>query len=423
MKVTENLSMSGVVAPVIDFANHVSDWRMSGSSPEKRLTGASASLELRDLWLDGWSKENAQEYSRNIENYCGTVRMPVGLAGPILVNGDHAKGSYYLPLATTEAALVASYHRGARLVSMAGGCQTVIWERSINRVAAYVFRSLKEAQEFVGWVKRHSKDLIEVAQKTTHNGTIQSIELLAEANTIFLELRLDSADAAGQNMVTFAMDAIIQFLDKVANIPVPIQRVIESNLSGDKKSSTRSLHHTRGRRVSAEALIPGRFVETILKTTVDEMVGYAGRIASPAAALIGSAGVQGHFANGLAALFIALGQDAACVAECATGIARAEKTSDGSLYVTVTLPSLLVGTVGGGTSLPAQKAGLELMNLSGSGKADALSEVVAAMVLAGELSITGAICANHFSRAHRKLSRGSLSKKVPSFSGSSHLIS
>ena len=120
----------------------------------------------------------------------------------------------------------------------------------------------------------------------------------------------------------------------------------------------------------------------------------------------GSIGVQGHFANGLAALFIACGQDAACVAEAAVGVTRFEVRDDGGLYAAVTLPNLIVGTVGGGTQLPSQKACLDILGLAGPGHARAFAEVAAGLVLAGELSIIGALTAGHFTRAHQKLARG-----------------
>ena len=130
-----------------------------------------------------------------------------------------------------------------------------------------------------------------------------------------------------------------------------------------------------------------------------------GQISAMGGVMSGTIGVQGHYANGLAALYLACGQDAACVAESAVGVTRFEVDSRGGLYAAVTLPSLIVGTVGGGTSLPSQRACLEILGLAGSGKAQALAEVCAALALAGELSIVGALCAGEFARAHERLRR------------------
>jgi hydroxymethylglutaryl-CoA reductase (NADPH) len=122
--------------------------------------------------------------------------------------------------------------------------------------------------------------------------------------------------------------------------------------------------------------------------------------------LSGTMGLHGHYANGLAALYLACGQDVACVAESAVGVTRFELTAEGGLYASVTLPNIMVGTVGGGTGLPSQRACLEVMGLAGPGKAQALAEVCAGLCLAGELSIIGALCSGDFSRAHRVLARG-----------------
>jgi hydroxymethylglutaryl-CoA reductase (NADPH) len=129
------------------------------------------------------------------------------------------------------------------------------------------------------------------------------------------------------------------------------------------------------------------------------------RMSAIGGVLSGTLGVQGHFANGLAALYLATGQDAACVAESATGVTRFEVAEDGGLYASVTVPGIMVGTVGGGTGLPTQRACLELMGLAGEGKAAALAEVCAGLLLGGELSIIAALSAGHFARAHRKLAR------------------
>jgi len=161
----------------------------------------------------------------------------------------------------------------------------------------------------------------------------------------------------------------------------------------------------RGKKVSAEISVPGALIEARLHTTAQAMSDYAS-MSVIGGVMSGSIGVQGHFANGLAALFIACGQDAACVAEAAVGVTRFEVRDDGGLYAAVTLPNLIVGTVGGGTQLPSQKACLDILGLAGPRHARAFAEVAAGLVLAGELSIIGALTAGHFTRAHQKLARG-----------------
>jgi hydroxymethylglutaryl-CoA reductase (NADPH) len=166
----------------------------------------------------------------------------------------------------------------------------------------------------------------------------------------------------------------------------------------------------RGKKVSAEATIPAELVRKRLATTPEQMVN-SWRMSAMGGVLSGTMGVHGHYANGLAALYLACGQDVACVAESAVGVTRFELTEAGDLYASVTLPNIMVGTVGGGTGLPSQRAGLEVLGLAGPGKAQALAEVCAALCLAGELSIIGAICSGSFSRAHRLLARGRAAKE------------
>jgi hydroxymethylglutaryl-CoA reductase (NADPH) len=204
-------------------------------------------------------------------------------------------------------------------------------------------------------------------------------------------------------MVTFAADAICRYIEECSPIR-PRHWFVEANLSGDKKATTHSFMTVRGRKVSAEVVVPAALVSSGLHSTTDAIVDYW-RMSTIGGVMSGSIGVQGHYANGLAALFIACGQDAACVAEAAVGVTRMEPRDDGSLYVAVTLPNLIVGTVGGGTGLPSQRACLDILGLAGDGKARAFAELAAALSLAGELSIVGALTAGHFACAHERLAR------------------
>jgi hydroxymethylglutaryl-CoA reductase (NADPH) len=160
----------------------------------------------------------------------------------------------------------------------------------------------------------------------------------------------------------------------------------------------------RGKKVTAEVTLPVNLVQKRLHTTPKQMVNYW-QMSAIGGILTGTLGIQGHYANGLAALYIACGQDAACVAESAVGITRFEVTDTGSLYAAVTVPNLMVGTVSGGTNLPSQQACLEILGLAGVGNAQAFAEVCAGLLLAGELSIIRALCSGEFTRAHQRLAR------------------
>jgi hydroxymethylglutaryl-CoA reductase (NADPH) len=366
------------------------------------LPGLPASA--RATLADDWTCAHAAAYARNIENFIGTARVPIGLAGPLRVNGAHAAGDYYVPLATTEAALVASYSRGAQLVTEAGGCAAAVVNEGVTRAPAFAFETLAQAALFVAWATEHFERFRAAARATTRHGDLVDLQLVVEGNSVHLGLEFTTGDASGQNMVTIATEAVCRHILEHAPVQ-PRAWYVEGNMSGDKKATAHSFMGVRGRKVSAEILLPGALIEARLHTTATAMDDYA-RMSVLGGVMSGSIGVQGHFANGLAALFIACGQDAACVAEAAVGVTRLEARADGSLYAAVTLPNLIVGTVGGGTSLPTQQACLEILGLAGPGHARAFAEVAAAVLLAGELSIVGALTAGHFTRAHQRLARG-----------------
>ena len=238
---------------------------------------------------------------------------------------------------------------------------------------------------------------------TTRHGVLEEIEPVIDNDIVFLICRFTTGDASGQNMVTIATDALCRHLVQHAPV-IPRHWFVEGNFSGDKKASHLGLITGRGRKVSASVTIPAGLIASLLQTDSAQMLAYA-RVAALGAILSGQIGAQGHFANGLAALYIATGQDAACVAESAVGFTRMEPREDGALFMSVTLPNLMVGTVGGGTGLPGQRAALELMGLYGSGHAAALAEVTACLCLAGEISIMAAIASGQFTRAHDRLAR------------------
>jgi hydroxymethylglutaryl-CoA reductase (NADPH) len=358
----------------------------------------------RQELLESYTFECCERFAQNIENFVGTVKVPVGVAGPLRVNGFHAKGDYYVPLATTEAALVASYHRGALAISESGGCTAVLAAEGVSRAPGFAFGNLYEVGAFVSWAVAELENFKRAAATTTRHGELIDMRVMVEGNHVYLNFDYLTGDAAGQNMVTIATQAICDHI--IANSPVkPDHYFVEANLSGDKKASAQSFQRVRGRKVIAEVRLTRETLRKRLRTTAEAMLNYW-RMSALGGVLSGTIGVHGHYANGLAALYIATGQDAACVAESSVGVTRFEADSDGGLYAAVTLPNLIVGTVGGGTGLPSQAACLEILGLRGTGKARAFAEVAAAVGLAGELSIIAALSAHHFTRAHRKLARG-----------------
>jgi hydroxymethylglutaryl-CoA reductase (NADPH) len=365
-------------------------WQDRPSAQREALCGADVLAAIPD-------------YAANIENMIGMARLPIGVAGPLTVRGLHACGEYLVPLATTEAALVASYARGCHVISRAGGAVAALVSEGVLRTPAFVFADILEAGEFVAWVATQESAIRAAVSSTTRHGVLEEIEPVIDNDIVFLICRFTTGDASGQNMVTIATDALCRHL--VQHTPVrPRHWFVEGNFSGDKKASHLGLITGRGRKVSASVTLPAALIASLLQTDSAQMLAYA-RVAALGAILSGQIGAQGHFANGLAALYIATGQDAACVAESAVGFTRMEPREDGALFMSVTLPNLMVGTVGGGTGLPGQRAALELMGLHGSGHAAALAEVTACLCLAGEISIMAAIASGQFTRAHDRLAR------------------
>lgn len=339
----------------------------------------------------------------NIENYVGVARIPVGLVGPLRVRGVEATGDFYVPMATTEGALVASYNRGAKVASLAGGVSVVCIADRVGRAPGFRFRSMSEAALFVDFAGRQIDEMKRIVGTTSRHCALADVRISWDADTVVLLLEFTTGEAAGQNMSTFASDAVCR--DLVQRAPVkPEWWAIDSNLSGDKKASHLSLLSVRGKKVTAEVVLPAALVEQELRVTVVQCVRFW-RLFSCFGMQSGSIGVHGHYANALAAIYIACGQDVACVSESAVGFTRMEPTEQGDLYISVNLPNVIVGTVGGGTGLPTQRECLDLLGCQGPGSARKLAEICGAVALAGELSGAAALAAGHFVDAHRSLGR------------------
>lgn len=347
--------------------------------------------------------EDPSVFTGNIENYVGLAQIPIGIMGPIRINGLHAHGDFHVPLATTEGTLIASYNRGAKILSMSGGATTVCVHERVSRAPGFAFHTLMEAGQFISWCAGHFEQMQEVASQTTAHGKLEAMKTTVAGNQVFLNLEYTTGDASGQNMVTIASEAVCQYI--LTHSPItPRFYFVESNMSGDKKATALSFLSVRGKKVIAEATIPRKILEKFLHTTPERMMEYW-KMSFVGGVQSGSLGVQGHYANGLAAIFIACGQDAACVSEAAIGITRFDITENGDFYVSVTMPNLIVGTVGGGTGLPTQQECLSLLGCHGSGTAKKFAEICTATVLAGEISITGALAAGQFAAAHKAYGR------------------
>lgn len=338
----------------------------------------------------------------NIENYVGVAQVPIGLAGPLKVNGEYADGEFYIPMATTEGALVASYNRGMKVLTQSGGVMTTIMEDAMQRAPVFIFDNARLSRNFMAWVDEHLQAIKQVAESTTRVGRLLSIEKYTSNNLVFLRFNYSTGDAAGQNMVSKATYAACQW---IAAHATEVRRwFLESNFATDKKASRINMLMTRGKRVTAEVVVPRRILAEGLRVA-PESIQYHYKVSSVAGFLSGINNNGLHSANGLAAMFIATGQDAANIAESSAGILYTEMTKDKNLYFSLTIPSLIVATYGGGTALPTQRECLELMDCYGQGKVQKLAEIMAAVSLAGEISLAASISAQDWVSSHERLGR------------------
>jgi hydroxymethylglutaryl-CoA reductase (NADPH) len=338
----------------------------------------------------------------NIENYIGVAQVPIGLAGPLRINGEHAQGEVYVPLATTEGTLVASYNRGMRVLAECGGVRATVVKRSMQRAPVFMFDDALEAREFGTWLTANFAGVKAAAESTTRVGRLVEIEQYAVGNLLYLRFDYTTGDAAGQNMTGKATHAACEWLRETH--PAHPRYLLSGSIDTDKKHSAINTLQTRGRRVVAEAVIRSEVLERIMR--VDTRTLFRARQVSNAGALLAGTAYNGpHAANGIAALFIATGQDVANVAESHAGITYAQLLENGDYYWSVTLTSLIVASYGGGTGLPTQRECLELMGCYGAGKADRLAEIVAAVVLAGDVSLGSAVLAGDWVTSHERLGR------------------
>ncbi len=338
----------------------------------------------------------------NIENFTGVAQVPIGLAGPLRINGEHANGDFYIPMATTEGTLVASYNRGMRVLSAAGGVRATVVDDRMQRAPVFIFDNALEARDFGDWVRTHAGEIAAAAGTTTSIGKLIEIEQYAVGPLLYLRFDYTTGDAAGQNMVGKATLAACEWI--VANHPAAPRYLLSGGIDTDKKHSAINVLQTRGKRVIAEATIPADLLRTVMGVEPQTLF-WARQVSQTGAFLARSSNNGAHAANGLAALFIATGQDVANVAESHAGIVYTQLLDSGDYYWSITLPALIVATVGGGTGLATQRECLELLGCSGPGNVRKLAEICAATVLAGEISLSSAMLAGDWVSSHERLGR------------------
>lgn len=351
--------------------------------------------------INKWSFD-PQTTQGNVENFTGVAQIPIGLAGPINIDGEHAKGEFIIPLATTEGTLVASYNRGIKVLNLSGGVKTTVQADCMQRAPVFIFESAREARDFKDWVIEHTDKIAEEAEATSSVAKLEYIDTYLSNKFAYLRFNYFTGDAAGQNMVgraTFA--ACSWILDHNKTIK---RFYLESNLATDKKHSQINIMRTRGKRVTAECVIPHDILVEHMRVE-PESLHYHSNVSNIGAMLSGANNNGAHSPNGITAMFIATGQDVANVSESCAGILYSEITPKGDLYISLTIPSLIVATFGGGTSLPTQRECLDMLGCRGRNTVKKFAEIVAGVALAGEISLGSAISSLDWVSSHEKYGR------------------
>ena len=340
--------------------------------------------------------------SGNIENFTGVAQVPIGIAGPLRINGEHAKGDFYIPLATTEGTLIASYNRGMRLLTECGGVQATVVDEHMQRAPVFIFDNALEAREFGQWVGINFDVIKKAAETTTSVGKLTYIGQYHVGPLLYLRFNFTTGDAAGQNMTGKATLAACEWIKK--NYPEECRFVLSGNIDTDKKHSRINMLQTRGRRVVAEAVIKKELLKNLMGISTRDLF-WMRQVSMVGAFMVGSANNGAHAANGLTALFIATGQDVANISESHAGVTYHQLLDNGDYYWSMTLTSLIVATYGGGTHLATQSECLRMLGCLGKGKVKRFAEICAAVILAGETSLTGAILHGDWVSSHEKYGR------------------
>jgi hydroxymethylglutaryl-CoA reductase (NADPH) len=353
-----------------------------------------------------FSPVSAESLKGNIENFIGSVHIPVGLAGPLKFNFLNSSEEIYAPLATSEGALVSSVVRGALALTMSGGVTTRVISNRMIRAPQFEFSNVDEAILFTKWVTNHFETLQKKTKDHSNHAVLLELDAKVFGKTAHIRFIYSTGDAAGQNMTTFVTAGLCQWICEHFSLQKGIQIrdfLIEGNLSSDKKASALSAIDGRGRTVVAEAVIKRQVLKKILRLTPEEMVSRFSRSKS-SRIFTGQIGYNINVSNAIAALFLATGQDMACVHECSVAEFHIEQHDD-DLYVCLYMPCLIVGTVGGGSRLTSAQDCLRMMDCLGTGKANRLAEIITGFSLALELSTVSAIGSGDFVQAHQRLGR------------------
>jgi len=335
-----------------------------------------------------------------VENFVGHAQVPIGVAGPLAFESDEGPVEVYVPMATTEGAMVASYSRGMRLAASGAGIRTRVLHDGLSQHPMLVFADAAGACAAARVCESALDDCRAITKSVTTHGALGSIATQVIGRRLILRFVFATGDAIGINMASRATDLCLAELAKRTG-------ALERHVHGqdvEKRANARAFVEGRGRSVVADCVVPRAALAELARTTPEQLVAIQ-RSYTTGFAQLGTQNWLVQAANGLAGVFLSCGQDLAYLTESATGMLDLETNKDGDLYVAVTLPSLLIGTVGGGSGQGTARECLNLMGCAGAGKVRRFAQILAATVLAGDLSLMAAFTANEFTEAHERLGR------------------
>jgi hydroxymethylglutaryl-CoA reductase (NADPH) len=363
-----------------------------------RVTLVKKLLETTEEQYEAIQTHLTEEQAKGkIENFVGAVPIPLGLCGPISISGQYAKGSFVVPMATLEGTLIASYSRGAKVMNESGGCETLVYGDYFLRAGQFTTHSLAQSAKLIEWCKNHEEEVRQLIHQSSPNISLTDMSYDCVGNTVIASIRLGTGDAMGSNMASKAAGVLSDYvtensgLVKESIIPYP----------EDKKYIPA---RQKGKKVIARTVLERESFTTTSRTTLEKLAAFTSSYKN-LLALHGGYSLNIHVANGMAAMFQAFGQDMAYIGECSQAIVDCHFVGPDSLEVSVTLPTLIIGTVGGGTGLPAFRTTLSMIDCYGSGKAKKLAEIMGAVILAGEIGCGAAQCAGEFVQAHETMGK------------------
>ncbi len=375
------------------------------STVDKRRKAMEDALKINLYHIGKYSFDTKIASVKNCENMIGVVQIPLGVAGPLEIKSSLQKRKIFVPLATTEGALVASVNRGSKAITESGGANVVSKKIGITRAPVFVVENIGRGEETIEWVKDNINEIKKIAEETSSHLKLLDIKSWMVGRNLFLRFKFDSQDAMGMNMATIACTLAADLIEKKTKAKLVS---ISGNMCVDKKANVLNIIEGRGIQVWADCVLPAEIVEKVLKTTLEKFVDVVARKVYLGSILSGSIGANAHAANVLAAIFLACGQDVAHITEVSSVITTAEILKQG-LYISVFLPDLVVGTIGGGTSLATQQEALNILGVFGGDNgrnSQKLAEIIGGAVLAGEISLIASLSINSLACSHRKLGRG-----------------